>query len=86
MRNHFLVDTCGSERVKVIGIWSEFADEDLALAARPRLGDPRGRSADKHLMHRGQVCHAVGAFANQMVREALRIAAALGGRGGVRQS
>jgi len=34
MRYAFLVETYGTERVKVVSVWSEFRDEDLAV--RPR--------------------------------------------------
>jgi uncharacterized damage-inducible protein DinB len=45
----FLVDTYETERVKVISVWSEFRDEDLAV--RPRAGDPRGRSVCEQMVH-----------------------------------
>jgi len=38
MRYEFLVETCETERIKVVSVWSEFRDEDLAV--RPRAGDP----------------------------------------------
>ena len=31
MRYLFLVDTYATERVKVVSVWSEFRDRDLAL-------------------------------------------------------
>ena len=49
MRYDFLVDTYDSERVKVLSIWSEFSDGDLAV--RPLLTDPRGRSVHEHMVH-----------------------------------
>jgi hypothetical protein len=42
VRYDFLVETYASERLKVLGTWSAFRDEDLA--ARPRADDRRGRS------------------------------------------
>jgi uncharacterized damage-inducible protein DinB len=49
MTYDFLIDTYASERVKVVSVWSEFADSDLAV--RPRGGDPRGRSVHEHMVH-----------------------------------
>ncbi|HET6176457.1 MAG TPA: DinB family protein [Candidatus Sulfotelmatobacter sp.] len=49
MRYEFLVETYASERVKVLSVWSEFRDEDLP--ARPRDGDPRGRSVHEQMVH-----------------------------------
>jgi uncharacterized damage-inducible protein DinB len=45
----FLVETYASERLKVLGTWSSFRDEDLT--ARPRAGDRRGRSVLEHMVH-----------------------------------
>ena len=49
MKYDFLVDTYDTERLKVISVWSEFKDEDLAV--RPRQGDPRGRSVHEQMVH-----------------------------------
>jgi uncharacterized damage-inducible protein DinB len=49
MRYDFLVETYETERVKVLSVWSEFHDEDLAV--RPRQGDPRGRSVREQMVH-----------------------------------
>ena len=49
MNYEFLVDTYASERIKVVSVWSEFKDEDLP--ARPRHGDPRGRSVHEQMVH-----------------------------------
>lgn len=49
MRYEFLVETYETERVKVLGVWSEFRDEDLPV--RPRTGDPRGRSVHEQMVH-----------------------------------
>ena len=49
MMYDFLVETYETERVKVLGVWSEFRDEDLPV--RPRLGDPRGRSVREQMVH-----------------------------------
>jgi uncharacterized damage-inducible protein DinB len=49
MNYEFLVDTYASERMKVVSVWSEFTEADLAV--RPRTGDPRGRSVHEHMVH-----------------------------------
>jgi uncharacterized damage-inducible protein DinB len=49
MRYAFLVETFATERVKVVSVWSEFRDTDLAV--RPREGDPRGRSVLEQMVH-----------------------------------
>jgi uncharacterized damage-inducible protein DinB len=49
MRYAFLVETYATERVKVVSVWSEFRNEDLAV--RPREGDPRGRSVHEQMVH-----------------------------------
>jgi uncharacterized damage-inducible protein DinB len=49
MMYDFLVETYETERVKVVGVWSEFRDEDLPV--RPRSGDPRGRSVREQMVH-----------------------------------
>lgn len=49
MRYGFLVRTYASERLKVLGVWSAFRDEDLDV--RPREGDPRGRTPREHMVH-----------------------------------
>ncbi len=49
MRYDFLIDSYDTERVKVLSVWSEFTDEDLAV--RPRPDDPRGRSVLEHMVH-----------------------------------
>lgn len=45
----FLLDTYETERVKIIGVWSEFKDEELPV--RPRRDDPRGRSVREQMIH-----------------------------------
>src|SRR5262249_55206821 len=45
----FLIETYATERLKVLSVWSEFRDEDLAV--RPRAGDPRGRSVHEQMVH-----------------------------------
>ena len=45
----FLVESYETERIKVLSVWSEFADADLPV--RPRSGDPRGRSVHEHMVH-----------------------------------
>jgi uncharacterized damage-inducible protein DinB len=49
MRYAFLVETYATERVKVVSVWSEFRDEDLAV--RPREDDRRGRSVHEQMVH-----------------------------------
>jgi uncharacterized damage-inducible protein DinB len=49
MRYDFLLETYATERIKVVSVWSEFKDEDLP--ARPRAGDPRGRSVHEQMVH-----------------------------------
>jgi len=49
MTYEFLVETYETERIKVLSVWSEFRDEDLAV--RPRAGDPRGRSVHEQMVH-----------------------------------
>jgi uncharacterized damage-inducible protein DinB len=49
MRYDFLVETYATERVKVVSVWSEFRDEDLAF--RPNANDPRGRSVREQMIH-----------------------------------
>lgn len=49
MRYDFLIESYETERVKVLSVWSEFRDEDLA--ARPKHDDRRGRSVHEHMVH-----------------------------------
>ena len=49
MTYEFLIETYGTERVKVLSVWSEFDDQDLDV--RPRTGDPRGRSLREQMVH-----------------------------------
>src|ERR1700687_3622896 len=49
MSYHFLTETYETERLKVVSVWSEFHDADLP--ARPRSGDPRGRSVAEQMVH-----------------------------------
>lgn len=49
MTYEFLIDSYATERVKVLSVWSEFADGDLPV--RPRDDDPRGRSVHEHMVH-----------------------------------
>jgi len=49
MRYAFLIETYASERIKVVSVWSEFRDADLA--ARPKQDDPRGRSVHEQMVH-----------------------------------
>ncbi len=49
MRYDFLVETYATERVKVLSVWSEFQDQDLAV--RPKHDDPRGRSVLEQMVH-----------------------------------
>ena len=49
MRYDFLIDSYDTERLKVLSVWSEFKDDDLAI--RPRADDPRGRSVREQMVH-----------------------------------
>lgn len=49
MRYAFLVETYATERIKVVGVWSEFRDEDLPV--RPSAADARGRSVHEQMVH-----------------------------------
>jgi uncharacterized damage-inducible protein DinB len=49
MRYEFLIDSYGTERLKVLSVWSEFLDDDLPV--RPKPDDPRGRSVHEHMVH-----------------------------------
>jgi uncharacterized damage-inducible protein DinB len=49
MKYDFLIETYETERIKVLGVWSEFKDSDLPF--RPRAGDPRGRSVHEQMVH-----------------------------------
>jgi hypothetical protein len=49
MRYDFLIETYESERIKVVSVWSMFADEDLSV--RPHPTDTRGRSVHEHMVH-----------------------------------
>ena len=49
MTYDFLVDTFETERIKILSVWSEFADDDLSV--RPKADDPRGRSVLEHMVH-----------------------------------
>jgi uncharacterized damage-inducible protein DinB len=49
MRYAFLIDTYETERIKILSVWSEFDDNELAT--RPRTGDPRGRSVREQMVH-----------------------------------
>jgi uncharacterized damage-inducible protein DinB len=49
MKYDFLIDSYQTERLKVLSVWSEFRDDDLAV--RPNPDDPRGRSVHEHMVH-----------------------------------
>ena len=49
MTYDFLIDSYDTERLKVLSVWSEFADDDLGV--RPKPDDPRGRSIHEHMVH-----------------------------------
>jgi len=49
MTYDFLIETYGTERVKVLSVWSEFNDRDLET--RPNAGDRRGRSVHEQMVH-----------------------------------
>ena len=48
-RYEFLIETYRTERLKVMSVWSMFADADLP--ARPHPTDGRGRSVREHMVH-----------------------------------
>lgn len=45
----FLVETYETERIKVLSVWSEFRDDDLAM--RPHPHNRRGRSVHEQMVH-----------------------------------
>jgi uncharacterized damage-inducible protein DinB len=49
MRYDFLVETYGTERIKVVSVWSEFRDGDMPF--RPNAKDLRGRSVHDQMVH-----------------------------------
>ena len=49
MRYDFLLDTYATERVKVLGVWSEFRDAEMEF--RPNPNDARGRSVHEQMVH-----------------------------------
>lgn len=49
MKYDFLIETYRTERIKIVSVWSMFADSDLPI--RPAAGDPRGRSVHEHMVH-----------------------------------
>ncbi|MFQ5691107.1 MAG: DinB family protein [Gemmatimonadota bacterium] len=49
MPYEFLVDTYATERLKVLGVWCAFRDEDLEV--RPHPSDRRGRNLREHMVH-----------------------------------
>lgn len=49
MRYQFLIETYATERIKVLGVWSEFEDSELPF--RPKQDDSRGRSVLEQMIH-----------------------------------
>ena len=49
MKYEFLLETYATERIKVVSVWSEFQDTDLAV--RPHAADSRGRSVQEQMVH-----------------------------------
>ncbi|HKC13933.1 MAG TPA: damage-inducible protein DinB, partial [Vicinamibacteria bacterium] len=49
MRYAFLTETYQTERLKVLGVWAMFRDEDLSV--RPHPVDNRGRSVQEQMVH-----------------------------------
>jgi len=49
MTYDFLIEQYGTERLKVLSVWSEFRDEDLGV--RPKPDDARGRSVLEQMVH-----------------------------------
>jgi uncharacterized damage-inducible protein DinB len=62
MRYFFLVDTYETERLKVLGVWSMFHDEDLPV--RPHPTDTRGLSVLEQMRHQ---CRSENAFFSRML-------------------
>ncbi|HEX5051066.1 MAG TPA: DinB family protein [Planctomycetota bacterium] len=61
-RYSFLVDTYATEILKVLGVWSMAADDELDV--RPRAGDARGRTLREQMIHQCQSEH--GWFASML--------------------
>jgi uncharacterized damage-inducible protein DinB len=49
MIHDFLVESYATERIKVLSVWGEFADDDLPV--RPHPTDRRGRSVHEQMVH-----------------------------------
>ena len=49
MRYQFLIDTYETERLKVLGVWAMFHDDDMDV--RPHPSDKRGRSVREQMVH-----------------------------------
>jgi uncharacterized damage-inducible protein DinB len=49
VRYDFLIETCETERIKVISAWSMFSDNDHPI--RPNSSDKRGRNLHEHMVH-----------------------------------
>ena len=49
MKYEFLIDTYETERLKILGVWSMFDDDDLPR--RPHPTDVRGRGVREHFVH-----------------------------------
>src|SRR5262245_62117299 len=49
MKYDFLIDSYQTERLKVLSVWSEFRDDDLAV--RPKQDHRRGRSVHEQMVH-----------------------------------
>lgn len=49
MTHQFLVETYETEILKVVSVWSMFADNDLEV--RPSSSDIRGRSVHEQMVH-----------------------------------
>jgi uncharacterized damage-inducible protein DinB len=62
MRYRFLVDTYETERLKVLGVWSMFHEEDLPF--RPHPTDIRGLSVLEQMRHQ---CQSENAFFSRML-------------------
>ncbi len=45
-RYGFLIETYATERIKTLGVWSQFADDELAFRPEPRARTPR-----EHIVH-----------------------------------
>jgi uncharacterized damage-inducible protein DinB len=53
MKYNFLIDSYNTERLKVVGVWSMFRDDELPVRPNPASSplDTRGRSVHEQMVH-----------------------------------